>query len=167
AAAQRGVTRIPVVSVSADPVGSGFAQSLARPGGNLTGLSFALGENFSGKWLQLVRETMPKVSRVGIVWNPTSRFGATSLEEMKALAPGLHLRLSSYLVRSPEDIDAAFTIVTKSHVGALIVQTDPLTVSQTGQIVRLAAASGIPAVFSLREFVDAGGLMSYGPRLFD
>jgi putative tryptophan/tyrosine transport system substrate-binding protein len=95
------------VTVSSDPVGSGFVQSLARPGGNITGLSFALGGNFSGKWLQLVRETVPKASRVGIIWNPASRFGEASLEEMKALAPQLSLRLSSHPVRSPEDIDAA------------------------------------------------------------
>ena len=167
AAAKRRATTTPVVTVSADPVGSGFVQSLARPGGNITGLSFALGENFSGKWLQLVRETVPKASRVGIIWNPASRFGAVSLEEMKALAPGLSLRLSSHPVRSPEDIDAAFDTVTRAHVGALIIQTDPLVVGQTAQIVRLATASGIPTVYSLREFVEAGGLVSYGPSLFD
>ena len=165
AAAKRIAT--PVVSVSGDPVGSGFVQSLARPGGNITGLSLAQGENFSGKWLQLVRETVPKASRVGIIWNPTNRSGATSLREMEALAPGLSLRLSSHPVRSPEDIDAAFATVTRAHVGALIVQTDPLVVSQTAQIVRLAAASGLPTVYGLREFVDAGGLMSYGPSLGD
>jgi ABC-type uncharacterized transport system substrate-binding protein len=165
AAAKRIAT--PVVSVSSDPVGSGFVQSLARPGGNITGLSLALGENFSGKWLQLVRETVPKASRVGIIWNPTNRSGAASLKEMEALAPGLSLRLSSHPVRSPEDIAAAFATVTRTHVGAVIIQTDPLVVSQTAQIVRLAAANGVPTVYGLREFVDAGGLMSYGPSLVD
>jgi len=167
AAAKHRATTTPVVTLSSDPVGSGFVQSLARPGGNITGLSFALGENFSGKWLQLVRETVPKASRVSIIWNPASRFGAASLEEMKALAPGLSLTLSSHPVRSPEDIDAAFATVTRAHVGALIIITDPLVVGQTAQIVRLATASGIPTVYSLREFVEAGGLMSYGPSLFD
>jgi ABC transporter substrate binding protein len=79
AAAKHKATTTPVVTVSADPVGSGFVQSLARPGGNITGLSFALGENFSGKWLQLVRETVPKASHVGIIWNPASRFGTANL----------------------------------------------------------------------------------------
>jgi putative ABC transport system substrate-binding protein len=167
AAAKRRTTTTPIVTVSGDPVGSRFVQSLARPGGNITGLSFAVGESFSGKWLQLVRETVPKASSVGIIWNPASRWGASSLEEMKALAPGLSLRLSSHPVRSREDIDAAFATVTRAHVGALIIQTDPLVVGQTAQIVRLASASGIPTVYSLREFVDAGGLVSYGPSLFD
>jgi putative ABC transport system substrate-binding protein len=167
AAAKRRTTTTPIVTVSGDPVGSGFVQSLARPGGNITGLSFAVGESFSGKWLQLVRETVPKASSVGIIWNPASRWGASSLQEMKALAPGLSLRLSSHPVRSREDIDAAFATVTRAHVGALIIQTDPLVVGQTAQIVSLASASGIPTVYSLREFVDAGGLVSYGPSLFD
>jgi ABC-type uncharacterized transport system, periplasmic component len=86
---------------------------------------------------------------------------------MKALAPGLSLRLSSHPVRSSEDIDAAFATVTRARVGAVIIQTDPLVLGQTAQIVRLASASGIPTVYSLREFVDAGGLVSYGPSLFD
>jgi putative tryptophan/tyrosine transport system substrate-binding protein len=166
-AAKRRTTTTPIVTVSGDPVGSGFVRSLARPGGNITGLSFAVGESFSGKWLQLVRETVPKASSVGIIWNPASRFGAASLEEMKALAPGLSLRLSSHPVRSSEDIDAAFATVTRARVGAVIIQTDPLVLGQTAQIVRLASASGIPTVYSLREFVDAGGLVSYGPSLFD
>jgi putative ABC transport system substrate-binding protein len=106
AAAKRRSTTTPVVTVSGDPVGSGFVQSLARPGDNITGLSFAVGESFSGKWFEFVRETVPKAPRVGIIWNPASRFGATSLEEM--LAPRLSLRLSSHLVRSPEDIDAPY-----------------------------------------------------------
>src|SRR5262249_9770341 len=155
AAAKRRATTTPVVTVSGDPVGLGFVQSLARPGGNITGLSLALGENFSGTWLQLIRETVPKVSRVGIIWNPASRLVAASLEEMKSLAPGFSLRLSSHPVRSPEDIDAAFATTKRAHVGALIIQTDPLTVSQTAQIVRLASANAMPSVYSLREFVDA------------
>jgi len=167
ASAKHHATKTPVVTVSGDPVGSGFVQSLARPGGNITGLSFALGTTFSGKWLELVREIVPKASRVGIMWNPTSHLGAASLEEMKVLAPGFSLQLSSHPVRTSEEIDAAFASATRAHVGALIIQTDPLVVSQTTQIVRLATVSGIPTVYSLREFVDAGGLVSYGPSLFD
>jgi len=167
ASAKRHATKTPVVTVSGDPVGSGFVQSLARPGGNITGLSFAVGTNFSGKWLELVHDAVPKASRVGVLWNPTSRLGAASLEEMRTLAPGFRLQVSSHPVRTPEEIGSVFAGATRARVGAFIVQTDPLTVSQTAQIVRLAAASGIPTVFSLREFVDAGGLMSYGPSLFD
>ena len=167
AATKRAATRTPVVSVSGDPVGSGFVQSLARPGGNITGLSFAQGENFGGTWLQLVRDAVPKASRVGIIWNPTNRSAAAALKEIEAVVLGRSLRLSSHPVRRPEDIDAAFLTVTRAHVGALIILTDPLVVGQTAQIVRLAAVSRVPAVYGLREFVDAGGLISYGPSLVD
>jgi putative ABC transport system substrate-binding protein len=167
AAAKQGTTTTPVVSVTLDPVGSGLVQSLARPGGNITGLSFAHGENFTGKWLGLVKEMVPEATRVGIIWNPANKTGAADVKEMEALAPKLGLRLSSHPVQSPEEIDAVFSTVTRAHVAALIVETDPFVVDQRARIVRLAAASRIPTIYGLREFVEAGGLMSYGANLFD
>ena len=169
AAAKRGAGTTPVVSVSGDPVGSGLVQSLARPGGTVTGLSFAQGANFSGKWLELIREVAPKATPVGVIWNPANRASEADVKEMEALAPRLGLRLSSHPVQSPADIDAAFTAVTRAHVGALIIASDPLVsaVTQRTQIVRLGAANRIPTIYGLREFVDSGGLMSYGPNLFD
>jgi ABC-type uncharacterized transport system substrate-binding protein len=167
AAAKRGAGTTPVVSVSNDPVGSGFVQSLARPGGTITGLSFGADAGFSGKWLELVRETAPTASRVGIIWNPTNRSNAAVVEEMKVLASKLGLQFSAPAVRSPADIDAAFTALTRARVGALIIATDPFITAQRAQVMKLAAASGIPTVSSLRYFVDSGGLMAYGPSLFD
>jgi ABC-type uncharacterized transport system substrate-binding protein len=167
AAAQLEAGTTPIVSVSGDPVSSGFVKSLARPGGNITGLSFALAEDFGGKWLELVKETMPKASRVGIIWNPTNLSGAAAVKEMEALAPGLGLRLSMQPIRSAADFDAAFAAVTRAKVAALIVMTDPLVSGQPANIVRLAAANRVPTIYGLREFVDAGGLMSYGPKLAD
>jgi putative tryptophan/tyrosine transport system substrate-binding protein len=167
AAAQKATTTVPIVSVSGDPVSSGFAQSLARPGGNVTGLSFGQDEGFSGKWLELIREIMPKASRVVFIWNPTNRSGARNLEDLERLAPEFNLQLSSHAVRSAIDIEEAVAAVSRAHISALIVGTDPLVVGQKAQLVELAAAKRIPTVYGLREFVDAGGLMSYGPSLGD
>jgi ABC-type uncharacterized transport system substrate-binding protein len=167
AAAKRATTTLPIVSVSADPVGSGFIRSLARPGGNITGLSFAVGENFSEKWLELARDTVPKASRVGVMWNPTNQSAAAALQRMKLLAPTFGFQLSSYTVRTAADIDEAFAAVSNARLAAVIVQTDPLIVAQKNRIVKLAAVKRIPTIYSLREFVDGGGLMSYGPNLFD
>ena len=167
AVAQHEAGTTPIVLVAADPVRSGFVQSLARPGGNLTGLTVAQAEHFSEKWLELVKDTVPKASRVGIIWNPTNPILGASLREMQTVAPGLGLRLSSQPVRSAADIDAAFAAMTRAKVAAVIVQTDPLVVERTAQILRLAAAHRVPTIYGLREFVDAGGLMSYGPNLAD
>jgi putative tryptophan/tyrosine transport system substrate-binding protein len=167
AAATRATATMPIVSVSGDPVGSGFVESLARPGGNVTGLSFGQEEGFGGKWLELVRYTMPKASRVGFIWNPANRSIARNLKDMELLAPGLGLQLSSHPVRSADDIDAAFDAVSRARVAALIVGTDPLVVGQKAKVVALAAARRIPTIYGLREFIDAGGLMSYGPSLVD
>src|SRR5215831_13715851 len=167
AAAQREAGTTPIVFVAADPVRSGFVQSLARPGGNITGLSVAQAEHFSEKWLELVKDTVPKASRVGIIWNPTNPILGANLREMVAVAPGLGLQLSSQPVRSAADIDAAFAALARARVAALIVQTDPLVVSRAAQVLRLAAAHRVPTIYGLREFVDAGGLMSYGPNFAD
>jgi len=167
AAAQHETETTPIVSVSGDPVSSGFVKSLARPGGNITGLSFALAEDFGGKWLELVRETVPRASRVGIIWNPTNLSGAAAVKEMEALAPGLGLRLSMQPIRSTSDLGSAFAAATRVKVAAIIVMTDPLVSGQPANIVRLAAANRMPTIYGLREFVDAGGLISYGPNLAD
>jgi putative ABC transport system substrate-binding protein len=166
AAAKQAPTTTPVVFVALDPVGSGLVQSLARPGGNITGLSFAHGENFSGKWLALVRDATPRVTRVGIILNPDNRANLAHVREMETLAPGLGPRLSSHRVRTPEDMDVVFAALTKERVGALIVETDPTTITLRRQIVRLATVNRLPTIYGVREFVEAGGLMSYGANLF-
>jgi hypothetical protein len=102
-----------------------------------------------------------------IIWNPTNRSSAAALKEIEGTAPGLGIRLSSHPVQKPEDIDVAFASVTRAPAGTLIILTDPLVVSEKARIVRLAAARGFPTIYGLREFVDAGGLMSYGPSLAD
>jgi putative tryptophan/tyrosine transport system substrate-binding protein len=110
---------------------------------------------------------MPKASRVGFIWNPSNRSAARNLNDMKLLAPSLSLQLSLYAVRSAADIDTAFAAASKARIAALIVGTDPLAVSQKANLVGLGAARRIPTIYGLREFVDAGGLMSYGRSLVE
>lgn len=166
-AAKRATATVPIVSVTLDPVGSGLIQSLARPGGNVTGLSFSHGDNFSGKWLGFLKDTVPQLARVGVLWNPSNVGGASDVNELVVLAPKLGLRLTSHPVQSANDIVAAFSDMKQLGVEALIVETDPLVLAQRAQIVKLAAAGHLPAIYGVREFVDAGGLMSYGADLLD
>lgn len=156
---------IPIVMVaSADPVGSGLVASLARPAGNLTGLS-ALSPELSGKRLQLLREALPGVVRVAVLWNPADPAKALALRELERAAQALGVQLHLLEVRGPDDFEPAFAIMTRERAEALMALGDPLTVSYRPQIVDLAAQHRLPAMYDLREFVDAGGLMAYGPSL--
>ena len=167
AAAMRHAPRTPIVSVTNDPLGSGFVQSLARPGGNLTGLSFAQDEGLCGKWLELVRETLRGASRIDVLWNPANRSNDAVMKEMHGLAPRFGLQIAAHPVQRPADIDAAFVSMRKTQAGGVIVVTDPFLTAQRAQIVGLATASRIPVFAGLAYVAEAGGLISYGPSLFD
>jgi putative ABC transport system substrate-binding protein len=156
---------IPIVMVgSADPLGSGFITSLARPGGNITGLS-TLSPELSGKRLVLLREVLPGISRLAVLLNPADPAKTLDVRELQSAARALGLHLQTLEVRGPGDFEAAFARMTEERVEALMALGDPLTVTYRIQIVDLAARSRLPAIYDLREFVDAGGLMSYGPSL--
>jgi putative ABC transport system substrate-binding protein len=165
--AKREAGATPIVSVLNDPVSSGFAQSLARPGGTITGLSLTPDVGFSGKWLELVKETVPRASRVGVIWNPTNRSNAAAQEEMDRLAPRFGFQLSSHRTQRPSDIDVAFATMKTVRTAAVIIATDPFLATQRAQIVGLAAANRMPTFAGLGYFVESGGLISYGPSLFD
>jgi putative tryptophan/tyrosine transport system substrate-binding protein len=150
----------------ADPVGSGLVASLARPGGNLTGSS-ALSPELSGKRLQLLTEALPGVSRVAVLWNPADPAKALDVRETQAVGQALGVQLQLLEVRGPEEFESAFASMTRDRAEALITLGDPLTVSHRTQIVDLAAKSRLPAMYDVREFVEAGGLMAYGPSLAD
>jgi len=165
--AKREAGATPIVSVLNDPVSSGFVQSLARPGGTITGLSLTPDASFSGKWLELVKETLPRASRVGVIWNPTNRSNAAAQKEMDRLAPRFGFQLSSHTTQRPSDIDVAFATMNTVRTAAVIIATDPFLTAQRAQIARLAAANRIPTFAGLGYFVESGGLMSYGPSLFD
>jgi putative ABC transport system substrate-binding protein len=166
-AAKRAAPPIPVVFIMADPVGSGVAASLAHPGGNMTGQSLAIEEQFSGKWLELLKEAAPQLSRVVYLWNPMNHSSATSWQAMQGLAPTLGLTLQSVEIRDPKNIDAAFAAIIRDHAEGVIVDSDPVNGSNKERIVEFSAANRLPAIYVFRWYVDAGGLMSYGPNFYE
>ena len=169
-AARRATERVPIVFIgAADPVTSGMVASLAQPGGNLTGLSLLLPE-LVGKRLELFKQAVPSIRRVAVLWQPGGSGARTEQDLLKgaetaALALGLELRFVE--ARRPADIDRAFSEMTNPRVDALTVLSTPMFGGEQKRIVALAIRHRLPTMFQFREYVDAGGLMSYGPDLPD
>ena len=164
-AARSATTTIPLVTVGGnDPVVLGFAASLARPGGQVTGLTANSGPEIAGKHLALLQETVPKVTRIAALWNPTTQGNALQLKEAEA-ARGLGVELQILEARSLGDFDAAFAAMAAKRAGALHILGDVMFVTHRARLVALAAKARLPAMYSQREYVDDGGLMSYGPKL--
>ena len=169
-AAKQATRTLPIVFIGAgDPVTSGLVTSLARPGGNVTGLS-VLSTELVGKWLELLKQAVPGVSRVAALWQPGAMDERTDkdMQEGAAVAAqALGVRLQFVEARGPADFDRAFSDMTKARAGALTVRPAPMFISERRRLVDLAAKNRLPAVYAWREFVDAGGLMAYGPNLSD
>jgi putative tryptophan/tyrosine transport system substrate-binding protein len=166
-AAKSATSTIPVVMVAVgDPVGSGLVSSLARPGGNLTGLSL-LNPELHGKRLELLKDILPKLSRVATLTNPGNPAHEEFWKQRRAAAQALALRLQPIEVRGPEDFAGAFAAAAGGHVGAIIAFDDALTLGYPTQIVALAAKHRLPTIYGFREFPEAGGLMSYGANRRD
>ncbi len=163
AAVKRETLTIPIVmAASSDPVGTGFVASLARPGGNVTGLS-NISPELSGKRLELLREVVPGLSRVAFLWNPDVRGALFDYKETEAAARSLRLQLQSVEVSRAEDFGRAFSAITKQRAQALITPAgDPVGFANRRQIASFAQKNQLPSMYGLREYVDAGGLMSYG-----
>ncbi len=162
-AAKKATSTIPVVFVSVtDPVASGLVTSLARPGGNITGLTI-LAPELSGKRLELLKEAVPNVTRVAFLWNPANPAQAPQWREAQAAAQALGLRLQSLEVRSFNDFDSAFEAALRERARALIASPEPLINTHLKRIVEFAAKNRLPAMYAGPEVVDAGGLMSYSP----
>jgi putative tryptophan/tyrosine transport system substrate-binding protein len=168
ALAAKNVTRaIPIVMASAgDPFASGLVESLARPGGNITGLS-QMAPELAGKRLELLKEMVPKLSRVAVLWNPQGPSSIPSWKEIQLPARQLGVQLHSLEVRSPNDFDKAFGDATKARAGALAIMPDQVFITNLKRIADFAVKSHLPSIFHLREFVDAGGLVAYGPDRSD
>jgi len=168
ASVRRETQTIPIVMVvSSDPAGAGFVANLARPGGTVTGLS-ALSPETSGKRLELLREVVPGLSRVALLWNPDSRGNLLDYKETEAAARSLHVELQSVELFRGEDLDRAFSTVTKGRAQALIVPVgNPITVARRDKVANFAQRSRLPSIYGVREYVDAGGLMSNGPSTAD
>jgi putative tryptophan/tyrosine transport system substrate-binding protein len=164
-AAHRAALTIPVVFVVADPVGSGFVASLARPGGNMTGISLAVEEQFSGKWLELLKETAPQLSRAAYLWNPANHSSASSWATMQALGPKLGVTLQSVELHDPQGLAEAFAKVARERAEGLIIDSDSVTGLVQVQVAAFAREHRLPLISAFRRQVDAGGLISYGPNL--
>jgi putative tryptophan/tyrosine transport system substrate-binding protein len=166
-AAKQATTTIPIVfNPLADPVGEGFVANLARPGGNVTGLT-QVARELSGKRAELLTEAVPRVTRVGVLSHsgvPSERLVKIMLEETEAAARALGVQLRRLEVQGPRDLDRPFAAITREKIGALIVLPSPMFLSERRLLVDLAAKNRLPAMFFLTEFVEAGGLMSYGPN---
>jgi putative tryptophan/tyrosine transport system substrate-binding protein len=167
-AAQHTTRTIPIVmATSADPVGRGFVASLARPGGNITGLSW-LGAELGGKQLEVLKEAVPQVSRVAVLGNPASPGYGPGRDNLTVAAQALGLHLQVVELRRVDELDQAFVAITQAGAEVLVVLAEPLLIDGLrGQIAERAATSRLPAMYGWRMYVEAGGLMSYGPSLPD
>ena len=166
-AAKRATNTIPIVSAgSSDPVASGIVTSLAHPGGNITGLTLMIDE-LAIKRLEILKETVPRISRVAVLWSTSNPVYARMIEKIKAAAPLIKLQLEVVMVASPEQLDQALAEVKKSHADAMFVFEDPVFRSNSARIVEFAAKNHLPTVYGGSEFVHGGGLMAYGPSLAD
>jgi putative ABC transport system substrate-binding protein len=167
-AAQQATRTIPIVmSTLPDPVGEGFVASLARPGGNTTGLALD-SEDLAGKQLELLKEALPKLSRVGVLRNRRSPGYDVARRQIEAAARRLKLAMKDFPVSRPEDLAPTFAAMSQAGVGAILVRRDVLVVEPNrGEVVALAAQQRLPAMYNFRQFPDSGGLMSYGANVND
>jgi len=168
-AAKQASATIPIVLPNmVDPIGSGLVESLARPGGNVTGLSF-YGPVLSGKRLQLLKEVVPSLETVAVLWNANNPASAADFRQTQAAAAALNLQLQSHELRSPDDFEGAFAAIADQRPDGLIVLPDNLTGFRPNleRIVDFAAATQLPGLYPLGAFAARGGLMSYGPDVDD
>jgi len=167
-AAKNATETIPIVMIYVrDPVGTGLIASLARPGGNVTGVSGSAGLELFAKQLELLKETVPKIRRVAILSNPDNAYHQLAIREVNVAARSLGVQLQLLEARGPNEFDAAFAAMAKERVEALLVLSDTIFGSHATRLADLAARSRLPATYGVREDVKAGGLMSYGPSLLD
>jgi putative tryptophan/tyrosine transport system substrate-binding protein len=166
-AATKATRTIPIVMASAgDPVASGLVESLARPGGNITGLS-QMAPELAGKRLELLKEIVPKLSRVAVLWNPQGTTSTLNWKEIQLPARQLGVQLHSLEARSSDDFDKVFEDATRARADALAIMPDQLFAGNLKRIADLAAKSRLPSIFHLTEFVDSDGLVAYGPDRSD
>jgi len=167
-AAKNATETIPIVMIYVrDPVGTGLIASLARPGGNVTGVSGSAGLELFAKQLELLKETVPKIRRVAILSNPDNAYHQLAIREVNVAARSLGVQLQLLEARGPNEFDGAFAAMAKERVGALLVLSDAIFGSHRTRLADLAARSRLPAAFGVRDDVEAGGLMSYGPSILD
>jgi len=167
-AAKAASGRIPIVMIGvADPVGQGLVASLARPGGNVTGLSFTVGTETFGKSLELLKETVPNLRLVAVLVNPTNPAQALVRQDLAVAAEWLGLQLHAVEATRPEDFDGAFTAMAREGAGAVLIVGDPAFEAHNPRLADLGIRYQLASMHQLRHRVEAGGLMSYGPDIVD
>jgi putative ABC transport system substrate-binding protein len=166
-AAKQATKTIPIVTpIISDSVETGLVASLARPGGNITGLTL-ISSQLSGKRLELLKEVVPRLSRVAVISTPTAVGFPAQMTETKVAARALGVQLQPLEVRGAEDFETVFEAATKERAGALITLDDAFVFTHRSRVVKLAAKSRLPAMYGFREFIEVGGLMSYAANLSD
>ena len=166
-AAKQATSTIPIVfAVHADPIGSGHVASLARPGGNLTGISLMMTET-NAKLLELLKEAVPGLSRVAVLWDPATPSHGPSLNAVEVMSRALGLRLQAVAVRSATEFDSAFAAIIRERAGGVLVLSTPLFIAGASRLAELARNHKLPTMLAAKAYVEAGGLMSYGPDRAD
>jgi len=166
-AAKRATSTIPIVmALVADPVGSGLVVNLAHPGGNVTGLSLMTPE-LSAKRLQLLKETIPRLTRLAVLWNPTTPWQAEVIQEFKTAAPSLSIELRFAVATTLAQFGSAFSKIRQAHAQALYVVEDGLFFTHRATIIEVGSKARLPVIFPSRQGVEEGALMSYGPNYGD
>ena len=164
---KRATSVVPIIMATVmDPVALGIAPSLAKPGGNLTGLAI-LSLELTSKRLQLLREAVPQLSRVGVLWNPDNPGNALVLKEVQTAAQALGLRWQAFAAQGPDKIAVAFEAIVGAQCNGILAIEDSVLFSHLTRIVEFASRHRLPAMYAFRQFADAGGLMSYGPNTPD
>ena len=166
-AVRQATSTIPIVAIGVgDPLRAGFAVSLARPGGNMTGLS-SLSPDLIGKRLEILRECIPAVARVAFLWNPDNDSNLAFLDDLIVAVPALGLELTSAPIRNADEFEGTFAAVLQRRPNAALVTGDPLLLRHQNRIIDFVAKNRLPAMYQEKEWVAAGGLLSYGPSLPD
>lgn len=167
-AAKQATATLPIVFAgSSDPVAGGIVSNLSRPGGNITGTSLAYGDGFAGKWLELLREAAPDVSRFAVLWSSSNAAAANFGRELQIAARALKVGVDLHDATQPRELDQAFAAIAASGAQGLIVTPSPFAATELVRLVRFAATTRLPTMYFSEDFPDAGGLMSYGPSIAD
>lgn len=162
-AAKNATMNIPIVmATGGDPVGLGLVATLARPGGNVTGLT-TLSRELSGKRLEMLKEALPRVARMGVLWHRASDIDALTKRETEEAAQTLGIPLKAHGVDGPDDFERALSAIVADRAGAVLVTTSPMFFGHRRQLADLALKHRLPTIFAFREYAEAGGLMAYGP----
>jgi len=167
-AAKRATSTIPIVFASVfDPVAAGLVASLARPGGNLTGTAMGVGGDFAGKWVELLKEAVPGLSRAAVLWNPANESSAQSVEAIKVAARRVNVKLGLFDAGTAAKLESALDAIASSRFDGMIIAPDPYFNANRTRLVHFAAKRRLPAVYFFQSFAEAGGLMAYGANNAD